>query len=77
MPIREWHESFRISIECSDQELPRVLSALQGQQLLPPLYTTNNITNTTQTFLLPSPERRGNSDQENMFRDLQRSLNNG
>ena len=30
MPIREWHESIRITIECSDRELPRAIAALNG-----------------------------------------------
>ena len=76
MPIREWKERISISVECSDQELPKVVAILQGQQLLPtPIY--NNITNNHTIALLPSPERSRPLDMETSIRDFQRSLING
>ena len=56
MPIREWHEEIRISVECDDRNLPQAIAAISGQ------YTGSEITyivrDTETTFLLPNQSSR-------------------
>ena len=52
MPIREWHEEIRISVECEDRYLPQAIAAINGQ------YSTSEITyiarDTETMYLLPN-----------------------